>query len=569
MEQRTLGINLQTLRCGVGALTLLFLVGCVGSERRGMEVKLLFGSALEAFCQQSAECFNQTKPTLKSGDRFYVTCETMGSGDVVERVLGLAKQFQSGQISVEDSQFPTLVSVDGEIYHSQLIYQVDQLFPGQNYVPGITDAPLLVNSPMVFMVPANLAPGLRKVGDLNQALVTAQTHKDLDPGSPPQPIHYVHTAPNRSNSGLQTLVAQFASVSGKRPEELTLADVQRYQGDVQKIQKKITRYGVSTGALARDMVKFGPFWASVGSVYESEVIKANSNLQPGQTRYEAVYPKATFSSNMRAILATAPWVSAEEKDGGQQMIEFLRSPDIQKLATELGLRPGVSGVALGPKFSAETGVEIQPKYDSYRPPRPDVVDAMVQSWQVVVKKPSLVVVVVDSSGSMRGNKLPAVQSTLQTYIESLKPQDQLALIDFDSEIRPPVLVDGTSDGQQRGFQFVGGLEAEGGTRLYDSALAARDWLQQNLRPNAINAVLILTDGEDSGSTTNLDRLRQELEKSGFNSDQRIGFFTVGYGNQGDFNPDILKNIAEWNGGYYKEGKPETIAQLMADLQLEF
>ena len=61
----------------------------------------------------------------------------------------------------------------------------------------------------------------------------------------------------------------------------------------------------------------------------------------------------------------------------------------------------------------------------------------------------------------------------------------------------------------------------------------------------------------------------ELSKSGFSSDQRIAFFTIGYGQSGDFNPDALRTIAELNGGYYSEGTPSTIAQLMADLQLEF
>jgi Ca-activated chloride channel family protein len=51
--------------------------------------------------------------------------------------------------------------VDGEIYHSQMRAQVEQLFPGQNYIPEVTDAPLLANSPMVFMTSTELAEGIR------------------------------------------------------------------------------------------------------------------------------------------------------------------------------------------------------------------------------------------------------------------------------------------------------------------------------------------------------------------------------------------------------------------------
>ncbi len=540
-----------------------------GSGGRGFEVKLLVGSALHHFCDEAAVQFNQTNPKLSTGEDFHMTCEAAGSGDVVERTVTLAQQLQQGTIAADAPEFPTLVSVDGEIYQNQLIYRIDQLYPGQDYIPAITDAPLLAHSPMVFMVPTDLAPGLRNVDDLFAKLVTATTHKDLDASSPAQPVYYVHTAPTRSNSGLQTLVAQFASVSGKRPEELTAADVQQHQAAVQKIQSKITRYGKSTSTLAKAMVENGPFWASIGSVYESSVIAANTDLPAGATRYEAVYPKSTFTSNMRAIVPNAPWVSDQEKEAADQIIEYLQSPSAQQIATDLGLRPGSPGVALGPKFSANFGVDPQASYDSYRPPAPDVTETMITAWSQVAKKSSKVVVVVDSSGSMEGNKLPAVQNTLKTYVESLGPKDEVALIDFDSEIRQPILVDGTPDGQSRGLQFVASLRADGGTRLYDSALAARNWLAQNLRPNAINAVLILTDGEDSESGIGLEQLGQELSKSGFSSDQRIAFFTVGYGKEGEFNPQALEQIAELNGGYYRKGDPATIAQLMADLQVEF
>lgn len=535
----------------------------------GLKIKLLVGSALADFCRQAIERFNQQQPKLDNGTAFRVTCEAQGSGDVVAKLVSLAGQFKAGTLPADSPEFPTLISVDGDIYQSQLIYQINQLFPGQNYIPEIADSPLIANSPMVFMAQPDVAKGLRKVNDPFKVLTSAKTHRDIDPAGPPITVHYVHTAPTRSNSGLQTLVAQFAAVSGKRPEQLTVDDVKRYQPQVEQIQSKITRYGVSTDSLAKSMVKNGQFWASVGSVYESSVIVANTGLQPGQPRYEAVYPKATFTSNMRAILPKAPWVSAQEKAAAEKVTAYLKSPEAQQIATNLGLRSGTPGVSLGPKFTSEYGVQPQASYDSYRPPKPEVVDAMLKSWQEAAKKPSQVVIVVDSSGSMMGDKITAVQNTLQNYINNLGPKDKIALIDFDSEIRPPVIVDGTPQGRDKGLQFISSLKADGGTKLYDAGLYARNWLQQNLRKDAINAVLILTDGEDEGSKITLDQLSQELQKSGFSSDQRIAFFTVGYGKEGEFNPQALQKIADLNGGYYRNGAPETISRVMSDLQVEF
>ena len=559
-------------------ISVLLLTACAGTGNNptnnldnlnGLKIKFLIGSALGKFCNQAAENFNTTKPQLENGKAFRVECEAAGSGDVVSKLVTLATQFKNGTLQESAPEFPTIVSVDGEIYQSRLIYQMNQLFPGQNYIPEITESPLLANSPMVLMTQGSIAPSLQKLDNPYKALVDAKNHRDIDPNAPLLPVNYVHTAPTRSNSGLQTLVTQFASVSGKRPENMTTTDVRKFESQVQQIQSKITRYGTSTNSLAKSMVKNGQFWASVGSVYESSVIDANSNLQPGQQPYKAVYPKATFTSNMRAILPKAPWVNADEKAAAEKFIDYLRSPQIQKIATDLGLRPGIPGIPLGAKFSPEFGVNPQAKYDSLRPPKPEVVEVMLKSWQEVAKKPSLVVVVVDSSGSMEGEKLPAVQRTLQTYVNSLGPKEQIALIDFDEEIRPTVLVDGTSEGKEKGMEFIGSLEAGGGTRLYDATIEARNWLKENLRKDAINAVLILTDGEDSASGISLERLKQELQKSGFNSDERIAFFTVGYGNEREFNPEALKTIAELNAGYYSKGDPESISKLMSNLQLEF
>ncbi len=547
--------------------------GGLGLQNAGDDaivVKFLAGSALKEFCAQAAERLNAQNPQLASGERYRLECDAKGSGDVVATTVELAERLQAGNISAEAPEFPTLISVDGGIYHAQLIFQIDRIAPGQNYIPALTDAPLLAFSPMVLMAERDLAAGLKGVSEPYRALASFEDHRQLDPNAPPVPIRFVHTAPTRSNSGLQTLVAQFAGVSGKRPDELTIEDVRKHQDEVREIQSKITRYGVSTGSLARDMVKNGPFWASVGSVYESLVISANSDAAAtGGKRYEATYPPATFTSNMRAILPDAPWVSDLERAAATATIEYLRSPEAQAIAADLGLRPGAPGIALGPKFGPQFGVEPNPSYDSYRPPQPEVVAAMIESWQQFAKKPSLVAVVVDSSGSMRGEKLTAVQNTLRNYIENLGPKERIALIDFDSRIRQPVLVDGTPEGKNRGYAFISSLEAEGSTRLYDAALVARDWLQRNRQEKAINAVLMLTDGEDSGSETNLGQLGEALATSGIESDRNIAFFTIGYGQEGDFDPDVLEKIANFNGGYYRKGDPKTISRLMADLQVEF
>lgn len=46
-------------------------------------------------------------------------------------------------------------------------------------------------------------------------------------------------------------------------------------------------------------------------------------------------------------------------------------------------------------------------------------------------------------------------------------------------------------------------------------------------------------------------------------------FTLGYGQQGTYNPRILREIAESNGGEFLEGTVDSIRRRLEDLQLAF
>jgi len=116
---------------------------------------------------------------------------------------------------------------------------------------------------------------------------------------------------------------------------------------------------------------------------------------------------------------------------------------------------------------------------------------------------------------------------------------------------------------------VSGLRAEGGTSLYDAVEAGRNWLRRTRKPGEILAVVVLTDGKDSGSTTSLGALEADLRQSGFASDDRIGVFTIGYGSGGDYDTGALRRIAESNGGVFVEGTPDSILKRMEQLQLAF
>ena len=126
--------NFRNISIFISVLGALFLSACDSEPEllqsyEGFEDKFLVGSALKEFCNQAAEQFNATKPKLDNGKAFYLNCEAKGSGDVVAQMTSLSQRLKAGTLQPDDAQFPTLVSVDGEIYHSQLLYQFNQIFP--------------------------------------------------------------------------------------------------------------------------------------------------------------------------------------------------------------------------------------------------------------------------------------------------------------------------------------------------------------------------------------------------------------------------------------------------------
>lgn len=565
----TAGIETSTMRPFVfgTAISGLLLSSC-GQVLPGVEVTALVGSALSDVCNQTADLVVKEQLKLSDGTVIGLNCRAMGSGDVVTEMVETAQAVKSGQRPADDPTIPTLISLDGDLEQDQLRYQIQAIEPKQDWIPAPTDSPAFASSPMVLMTTPAIAKGLKGLPDPYTTLTTVTNHRELDPSADDLPIRFVHTAPTRSNSGLQTLVAQFVAVSGKPAESLTLDDVRANTPKVEAIQNKITRYGASTGGLAKAMVNNGPFWASIGSLYESLVVSSNLNRTAGQEQYVAVYPKATFTSTMRLILPQAPWVSEREREAAEVLMAFLLEERVQRLVGEIGLRPANPAVQSN-QITQANGVDPQARYEALRSPKPEVVQAMMQAWLNVAKKPSRVAMVVDSSGSMNGEKIAGLQNSLRLYLDQLGPRDVVALIDFDSEVRNPVVVDGKPESRAKGQAFVAGLIADGGTQLHNAVLAGRDWLASSGKANEIRAVVVLTDGQDSGAGASLDQLQQELRRTGFESDERIAVFSVGYGESGNFDATTLQALAEGNGGEFVQGSPETIRNLMNNMQLSF
>jgi VWFA-related protein len=113
----------------------------------------------------------------------------------------------------------------------------------------------------------------------------------------------------------------------------------------------------------------------------------------------------------------------------------------------------------------------------------------------------------DVSGSME-NKIRQVEAALRHFIQLLEPADEILVITFSDRVR--VLQDFTSDRQVL-ERILDKLEPHGATLLYDAAAEAI----RRVAPGSAEskAVVLVSDGVDTGSATSFNALRELARRS--------------------------------------------------------
>ena len=152
------------------------------------------------------------------------------------------------------------------------------------------------------------------------------------------------------------------------------------------------------------------------------------------------------------------------------------------------------------------------------------------------------VFVVDSSGSMNGNKMRQAKEAARFVIDHLNDKDRFALIDFDDGVTlfDPELVPADRAHRDKALQFVENIEASGGTNINEALLRALRLITAGERPNY---VLFLTDGQPTVGITEVRGILGNIDKSNI---ARARLFVFGVGN--DVNTELLDKLSSGNRG---------------------
>ena len=194
---------------------------------------------------------------------------------------------------------------------------------------------------------------------------------------------------------------------------------------------------------------------------------------------------------------------------------------------------------------------------------PDVGDGDGPGVEPPTGRKANVLLLADTSGSMEGPKLEALKKAIDRFTGRMyeirfqakggvdPDPDHVGLFDFDESFSE-VLTIGPIDPSEAVLDTwegaVSGLDADGGTALYDAIIQAVDELEEQRaqsEPARSSVLIALTDGVDQDSQSSLNDAVERLRESS------VTLFALALsepGGAGDYDFSVLEQLANATGG---------------------
>ncbi len=161
------------------------------------------------------------------------------------------------------------------------------------------------------------------------------------------------------------------------------------------------------------------------------------------------------------------------------------------------------------------------------------------SMMAQVRMPLNFALVIDHSGSMKGAKLRNVKEAVKMVIDRLEPTDYISVVIFDdtAQVIIPSMPANDKPGMKAAMDRI--MDA-GGTTMSLGMIQGLGELRRWNIPNAVNRMILLTDGVTYGDT---DRCRQLARDA---AAANVSIYPLGIGS--DWDEGLLDDIGQLSGG---------------------
>jgi len=171
--------------------------------------------------------------------------------------------------------------------------------------------------------------------------------------------------------------------------------------------------------------------------------------------------------------------------------------------------------------------------------RTDGQEIPIQSFETQLAELG-VVFIFDSSESMIGSPLDNVRQSSLRFVESILPNDEVAIVEFDTTARQ-ILTFTTDINEAR--IAINSMFADGQTALFDAAAGGIDVAARSQKPR--RAVIIVTDGNEFGNLSSPGARRRAIDNAILNN---VTIYAIGIGQSVD--ESFLRQLVDVSGGIY-------------------
>ncbi len=177
-----------------------------------------------------------------------------------------------------------------------------------------------------------------------------------------------------------------------------------------------------------------------------------------------------------------------------------------------------------------------------------------------VRMPLNFALVLNHSGSMKGPKLQNVKEAVKMVIDRLEPTDYISVIIFDDTCQ--VIIPSMPARDPIGMKAaIDRIRDAGGTTMSLGMTQGLNELQRWKIPNAVNRMILLTDGVTYGDANQCRQLARQARSAG------VSIYPMGIGQ--DWDEALLDDVGELSGGMPAEfiRRPED-AMLIFEQQVQ-